>query len=107
MSQPSLAELLKPRQYRKASVQLLWPKSVKLLVQELAGELGTSVNELVLRSLQRSIPELATDEQTSADIRKLVQSLVELLEQAPVPSKGHSSMGSNPTSSTSKEDKAA
>jgi hypothetical protein len=58
MSVPSLKDLIRPREVRKASVQLLWPASLKPLIRQLADSLGTSVNELVLRSLQRSIAEL-------------------------------------------------
>jgi hypothetical protein len=82
--QPTLSALLKPhkpREYRTASVQLLWPPSVKLLVQELVGELGTSMNELVLRSLQRSIAELSEDA-ASEEVQKLLHSLLRALRQS-------------------------
>jgi hypothetical protein len=82
--QQTLAALLKPhrhREYRTASVQLLWPPSVKLLVQELVGQLGTSMNELVLRSLERGIAELSEDA-ASGDVQKLLQNLRKALQQS-------------------------
>jgi hypothetical protein len=81
--QTSLSDLLKPakqREYRTASVQLLWPPSVKILVQQLSGKLGTSMNDLVLRSLQTALAGLPPDA-ASADIRNLVESLLRALEQ--------------------------
>ncbi|HTA20803.1 MAG TPA: hypothetical protein VK989_16030 [Polyangia bacterium] len=81
--QTSLSDLLKPakpREYRTASVQLLWPPSVKILVQQLSGKLGTSMNDLVLRSLQTALAGLPPDA-ASDDIRNLVESLLRALEQ--------------------------
>jgi hypothetical protein len=81
--QPTLAALLKPpkqREYRTASVQLLWPPSVKLLVQQLSGKLGTSMNDLVLRSLQTALAALPPDA-ASDDVQNLVESLLQALSQ--------------------------
>jgi hypothetical protein len=82
--QQTLTALLKPhkhREYRTASVQLLWPPSVKLLVQELVGQLGTSMNELVLRSLERGVAELSADA-ASEDVQKLLRNLRKALQQS-------------------------
>lgn len=106
--QPTLAALLKPpkpREYRTASVQLLWPPSVKLLVQELVGELGTSMNELVLRSLQRSIAELSED-QASEEVQKLLHSLLRALRQS-LPQPDTSDTAAEGDDNSNQEDHAA
>jgi hypothetical protein len=96
MSVPSLTDLIRPREYRKASVQLLWPASLKPLVRQLADGLGTSVNELVLRSLQRSIAELSPNE-VPPELQALIPHLLEAFERSPskAPRSPHGHAGAN------------
>jgi hypothetical protein len=82
MSVPSLTDLIKPREYRKASIQLLWPTSLKPLIRQLAEGLGTSVNELVLRSLQKSIAELGPEE-VPPELRELIPRLLASFDRSP------------------------
>ena len=83
MVQPKFGDIFNPpdRELRKSRIMLLWPPSLTERVKALANEHGMSLNELVLRVMERTVPALNA---IDADIRRDEATAATTGEKAPV-----------------------